>query len=297
MKLILHIGMHKCGSTAIQHFLSSNFDYLQAEGFFIPRFSYAGHHGMVFPWIELPECYRLSLSPVDHWKNLVKMADGFKTVILSSEEFSRSLPNSVRFQDIETWASDFDEIQIVLILRNQLEFLESVYKEISREKPFNSFHEVIQCWVDSTYADGLDLCYLRLIDRIKDCTNKVKVDVLLYENLIDSELGLIGSFLKMIGSNCNGDELIINSSYDSLAVELCRNATKEYVVSKDLILAAREFLSERHGPYISTLYTKQQERYVFQSFFDHNLKLIKKLDANAEDSFSFLPDFLQKNKI
>lgn len=96
MPLILHIGYHKTGSTAIQNWLTDNRENLNPHGIVYPSglSSWLGHPEMSwafettrYPWQD--QTYSLK-QVLKHYKpHLVSSLDPNITVVLSSEEFCR----------------------------------------------------------------------------------------------------------------------------------------------------------------------------------------------------------------
>lgn len=133
MKLILHIGNHKTGSTTIQnslnmmgHTLASKYSFLYPESF-LKR---GAHH--LLPALILGDKTLFGESIEQSFEVLVKQFEQElvskkpEIVFISSEEF-------FRFQDkdllkLKKITTIFDELEIVVYLRNQLDGIESSYK-------------------------------------------------------------------------------------------------------------------------------------------------------------------------
>jgi hypothetical protein len=105
-KIILHIGMHKTGTTAFQSFCEQNSETLNAAGFLYPHAGRPelasvreGHH--LLPWsltghAGIPHLWPGWLSDrQDVWSQLTQELEqsGCQTAIISSEEFERFSPS------------------------------------------------------------------------------------------------------------------------------------------------------------------------------------------------------------
>jgi hypothetical protein len=127
-KLILHIGRHKTGTTAIQHFLGDNRDALEACGYYVPltgRLN-AGHHGLSHPLrprdiAANPAADVAELPVFRKLRGELGDVPGDQTIVISSEAFQNCRPEIVQqaFREYDTG--------IVVYLRNQLEYLASAY--------------------------------------------------------------------------------------------------------------------------------------------------------------------------
>jgi transcriptional regulator with XRE-family HTH domain len=118
-KLILHIGVHRTGSTAIQRALHANRDALQAQGFHYALDS-ENHTWMAFLIDQGPS------SAADIVDRLVEdsLGTSANTIIVSGEDLSR-----VRHVSRLAGLKSVFDIQVVCYLRRQDEWLESWYNQ------------------------------------------------------------------------------------------------------------------------------------------------------------------------
>tara|TARA_Y100001956_G_C4129596_1_gene192797 strand:+ start:4971 stop:5978 length:1008 start_codon:yes stop_codon:yes gene_type:complete len=146
MKLILHIGTHKTGTTAIQRFLASNKEALKELGV-----AYPGYGDVLkdkeshYAHIDIPKGLMgqsKTLSPDDSREFLRGIREygevtGCNTVILSAESFMRGAlgPSSKKWNKIDAFVKEvrdsllFDDVEISLTLRNLSTYLPSLYNE------------------------------------------------------------------------------------------------------------------------------------------------------------------------
>ena len=99
-KLILHIGRHKSGTTAIQRFLRKNGDFLTSNGFYYPQTGTRGaaHHEISEPMQRRYTRQNKQFSPdsnplLAQLRDEIAAADQQK-IILSSEAFQNCDPPS-----------------------------------------------------------------------------------------------------------------------------------------------------------------------------------------------------------
>lgn len=124
-KLILHIGAHKTGTTAIQSFLYKNSDKINKHGFYIPYFL-PGYNNK-------PTDLRFSIIKKDtektrlYLKEIVTRASDLScnTVIISDENYCKT--EEVDFENVKIFGEYFDEIEVMLYCRRHDRELESRY--------------------------------------------------------------------------------------------------------------------------------------------------------------------------
>ncbi|MFK8041799.1 hypothetical protein [Congregibacter sp.] len=130
-KVLIHIGRHKTGTTAIQNFLQDNRESLRELGYVVPQSGRVkdAHHEFARPFqprnaqqLEGVDDYR-QLKPFKSLKTELALHDADSTAVISSEGFQNSKPKMVRagFKDYQA--------QIVVYLRSQLEYLASSYAQ------------------------------------------------------------------------------------------------------------------------------------------------------------------------
>ena len=132
MKLVLHIGMQKTGSSALQHFFHMNQEELRRRGIVYPRLSeFSDIH---FPGVSYHNCVSAflgdfpstfpSLGPDGLERLLTYINNSESTVLLSAEDFSRIL-------DLRELANAFARFRprIVIYLREQTAWVESMYNQ------------------------------------------------------------------------------------------------------------------------------------------------------------------------
>ena len=140
--LYLHIGAHKTGTTALQHFLSANREILKNQGYLYPGNDYA-HHDMAheFSSLSLPEIRKNRNCATRRFFNEINSSH-FDTIIMSSEDFENMSPEIPFLK--EFLSPDF-HVKIIYYVRRQDDKLESTYSEYVKspvkryDKPISVF--------------------------------------------------------------------------------------------------------------------------------------------------------------
>lgn len=136
MKIVLHIGWHKTGTTSIQTFLLANRALLQREaGTYYPSegLLHCAHHPIAWtyqkkttsPWGEVPEVEgggdSYVLAALQRAREL-----GCETVLFSSEEFCTFRDPEIQ-RIGETLLRNADVVKVVAYIRRQDKIIESAY--------------------------------------------------------------------------------------------------------------------------------------------------------------------------
>lgn len=206
--LILHAGLHKTGTTALQRFAASHRERLRERGLWYPTYepvrqTPCGAHNLLAHSLG---CTRKAarFSPteirqlVSHWHD---RADN-RSLLVSAEAFCRHVtpgagPDWIEqrvcyLERVASALSDFD-VEIVLVLRRQDQFVHSAYLENimkATRLASLSFPEFRKVFEQGTlrYADNLE-AFARVFDR---------VHVMRYDELKDDGR-LCGNSLHKLG--------------------------------------------------------------------------------------------------
>lgn len=169
--LILHIGTHKTGTTAIQHAFRHNAARLEAQGVHYPRLHprHAGHHGLIAEEVQLPPVFHLKGGGLAMLGRLARRyCDTDCTLFLSSEEFSRADERkAVDLRRVADLFAGFDRITVFCALRPQWRFLQAIYLEISRNQSPPRPPDLVAEALETGRCMGLYLDYTQLFDRVE----------------------------------------------------------------------------------------------------------------------------------
>jgi len=140
MKLILHIGSPKTGSTSLQKSLYANHDLLLEKGFFYPFFNDEFNHNLLSLLVRNSPPTRQfiqgNIKPPAYYEEsgfealnkIIKQIDFLKpnTVILSSEYFFYDLNNEQMEILKQNLFDKFDDVKIVLYIKNPVDYYSSM---------------------------------------------------------------------------------------------------------------------------------------------------------------------------
>lgn len=161
MKLILHIGTHKTGTTAIQRFLSQNRSQLLDIGYYYPKYSdvfpgKADHYAHIDIAKGLMGQSKI-LSVEESKEFLGKVTSsakerGASTIVISAESFIRGMAgtSSKKWNQIESFIKivksciTAEDVEVTMTIRSLASYLTSLYNEHVKvtgySKDIISFH-------------------------------------------------------------------------------------------------------------------------------------------------------------
>lgn len=303
-KLVLHIGTHKTGTTAIQGTLDCNRSLLQRNGVIYPWFASAkkrkgstvkrlwatgwnylaqtgllspvigsstGHHGLLSPWIELPEDMLTATPPMALLKQLSEAhANSARSVLLSSEEFSRSHAGrngkGPDLAEIRNKIAPFREIQIVCFLRHQIPFLQSLYLELSKTLVPPDPDKLCAQAIRSGYGAGMFMDFNLLRDRLVAAFPSDQLTFIDYGHANQSPQGVTGALLGVAGHGAVASKLHrpgkrrANVSQPPLAVWVANQITESKLPRRTLLNLVKATLRDHYGPNPDTTIFTREER-------------------------------------
>jgi hypothetical protein len=266
-RIVLHIGTHKTATTTVQDTLALNRSRLAERGIVFPRVGpNAGQHSLVTAWFDLPERYRDSRPAREAWRALAAQhGPGDATVIVSSEEFSRSRPG-VDLRELANLVAPFERRTIVCVLRNQLAYLQSIYLQVTSETRIAGFEAFLAEALRTNLATGLQLDYGALYDRLLEGFAPGEIVFLCYETAVREPGGIIGALFQRLGLGPAADGLLplaagnSNVSPAPLAAWAANQISAPGVAGGGLIGLADEVIVETFGPEArTTLFTRAEE--------------------------------------
>ncbi|MBE2278277.1 MAG: hypothetical protein IAE87_18505 [Rhodobacteraceae bacterium] len=218
-KVVLHIGTHKTATTTIQDMFAHNAALLAEHGVIYPRLGRAaGHHGLVADWNRWLQGYAVPGGSLARLTQLAsEHAGGEATVFLSSEEFSRAQPGArVDFAAVRAALAAFDEIEIVCVLREQWQFIQSIYLEISRTRVPPRPPQFIEMARRENMVEGLWTDYNLLYDHLLASFAPEEITFLDYDACRRAEGGILGRLLSHLGTSLTAADLAkINAGHSN----------------------------------------------------------------------------------
>lgn len=163
----LHIGAHKTGTTALQYFLWNNRKRLRKKGYMYPKLGLGGYsHGILANIIKPNNRDARMLKYRERFRREV-LESGYDKIILSSEVFLEGINVAAAVRDFLQDQNCC--VRVIVYLRNQADWLESVFHEIVRdpyrrytgdifhmreyEQNFHDYDRLLQPWIEQ-FGDG-----------------------------------------------------------------------------------------------------------------------------------------------
>jgi hypothetical protein len=134
-KLYVHCGLHKTGTTALQLFLRKNTERLRSAGILYPHAGCtdsvgSGHHNLAW---QMARDRRFEKGFGDFEALASEVGNFSGDVVLSSEDFESSLDSVGSLAALARYATSINrELVLVIYVRNQVSYLESLYCEMLR---------------------------------------------------------------------------------------------------------------------------------------------------------------------
>jgi len=288
-KLIVHGGLHKTGTSALQRFFSINRNWLLSKGVVYPDPKpFDAHHEIA----DLVRC-----SSVQEGKSILarffeatKSKEVEQTLLISSEIFSESV-NPLVFSAVRDY---FDEIEFVFYVRRQDELIESAYKQQVRQN-----RERRRIWQYDPYMfDFFSHC-----DWFAQSVPASKVFALEYKKEYFSGGSIFQDFCSRIlkiptlnGANTTCAQ--VNRSLGPLSAELIRriNSLERELVDRENLIAALIESSEFEQSYRLTLIPDDFLEVIMKNVENSNSRLRQKflksgdMIFKSENSGIFLSD-------
>lgn len=193
IKLYLHVGIHKTGTTAIQHFLRINNKILKESGIYLPvgHFSDNRPQDLVFKMIKNDLKYMEILDQMK--KECIR--NKCHSIILSNEDMVIMENKNV----VEKLNELFD-LKVLIYLRREDKYLESNYSF------FTTLFETRCNYKKSIYAipamSNISKFFCNLIKVYDGIIDKKRIYIKSYDEVIKNDF-LLGSFLEMLGLDLN----------------------------------------------------------------------------------------------
>lgn len=226
-ELILHIGTQKTGSSAIQVFLTQNQKSLLKAGleYLDPRANKFGlfnmnHSGLVLALTGFWRGGAPQLSREEAWLMLREKVERSRhRVIISSEGFST--PEVFQHMGfIKDSLSGFG-VKVVIYLRRQDIFAQSLYKEQIKDREHRSF---ALAYEEAGYKNFLD--YKEIVDQWGKAFGKHNIQVRPYERGQLKNGDIVADFMQTIGAKMSNKMLRadkpVNKTMNSHVLQISR---------------------------------------------------------------------------
>lgn len=268
-KLVIHAGLHKTGTSAIQRFLSAHRDELGNVGFFYPPTEpFDAHHRFAsrlnITKTNLPE----AIKDVNRTLTALRDMSEHNTLLISSEMFCESVdPRSFKYID-----NIFEEIEFIFYVRRQDELIESAYNQQVKQ---NGESRLI-----TEYTPYFQDIYSHLkwfesnIPRCKVRTFIYDKSQLVNQNVVDDFL-VNALHIKNFEKQTSNNKEVVNKSLSSVACLLMTRVNKlelDNDTRKNVMNFLMDKLPLREYSEFKLL-SDSYENQLFESLLDSNIKL------------------------
>ena len=262
-RLIIHIGTHKTGTTFLQHKLAHARPWLAEHGFVYPDFGSPAHHLLVAHWVGLKRELAWCPDPIAVWKKLAAEHIGSdRTIVLSSEEFSRATANRPDFKAIRSWFEGFESVRLVCYVRDQLSYLQSIYTEVSKVRNPGGPEAMVDEAIGTGMFTGVALGYKLLADILVAQISQEDVTFFNYHDACAVEGGILTHFLRQLGLNEEPPATPVqrqNESHKPVAVWIANMISAPKVAPTQLIEQVTQVLAEQFpGLHGATIFTQKE---------------------------------------
>lgn len=220
--VIIHIGVPKTGSTAIQKFLYNNRSALQALGLDYHEThatdgenpDYWAHHLLAHKWGGWMNPETFPIDPDTAWEKLREdvMSGDDRTILISSERFADLLA-SKRVDEILDFIQTTlypAQIKIFAYLRNQIVLTESFFKQQVkvglRVPPINVY-------LQNRMPEFLD--FLNMFENCAKLVGRENILLRTYESDLARDGNIIYSFVKALGIELPRDMIPESKKYNT----------------------------------------------------------------------------------
>lgn len=215
--IYIHVGIHKTGTTTIQHALRYTSRTKAEEGWIYSGTTATAKDIMRANQYDKTLVQRFNVEV----ESMMQRAKSANRVILSSEALCGSPSDGYRnsnavFSMLRDATNQYN-VKIVIFLRRQDSFVESMYTQMIQQGESLEFESFLEQY---NQPDALD--YRRMLDDLRSCFGNQNLIVRSYHE--SSEIGLLADFGEIIGSKAlryseQGDK---NTSYSRHALEIAR---------------------------------------------------------------------------
>ena len=244
LKLYLHIGMPKTGTTYIQNFLRANNNVLKEKGYVYPdfgvRFDAVGaNRNAHFLVSVIRDENKKRLVGTEHeiedecFEKLYGLFEEYPNVIISEESIWNSAERK-RYKNFwknlkERLESHGISLKIIVYLRRQDLYIQSFWAQQIKESRFS---DTLQEYIKSSAFKRAKLDYKQRLDEISEVVGKENMLVRVYEKeqYAPPQKTIVSDFLKTVGLQYTDEytelERLPNRSLSGVYLETMRELNK-----------------------------------------------------------------------
>lgn len=282
--IFIHIGTHKTGTTTIQHALRQANREGNSTNWHFARTPRAAKKMMraSFHDLELVRSFRK-----DFLRALKHVGREDKTLIFSSEALSgwpdSGYQNSAYLASMLREATADHEVQVIIYLRRQDDFVESMYTQNIHQGDSVEFPDFL-----AGFQGPGPLMYSRIVNDFIENFDRQNIIVRSYHDA--TRKGLLKDFGELVGvaglSKVESERKNPSYSRDALEIAKLSNSNLNTVQKRQLRLALQKVMSKAYGEQFS-LFSKQEREAFLQRFADDNRQIVDRyLPDDVEIAFS-----------
>ena len=281
-ELILHIGFHKTGTTAIQELCYRNREKLLNKiGIYYPdTYGFPGHYVYSFAlngyfpqWIPT----ELRKSENELLFDLKKEIENAKPkrILISAEDFI-GIPFKLR-KVVEFLNPS--RIKILCYIRRQDRMIESLYNEHVK------YIDSINFFTRFEYASYISLNYYNymknLVGLLKKTSNEIEISLRIYQKDFNKKWDIIEDFCDAIGIKKSAfpeEKVEVNISLSPTSTEALKRIKSKYLLSLETFDRVVNFLYEydsQHPSRIKTLMSLEDRKKILDFYRESNEKLFR----------------------
>lgn len=301
--LILHIGLHKTGTTSLQNSCFARADDLAKHGLIYPRLAarahpdgVPGHHGLTLTLAQSLPQYALEGGAEAAWAKLIAAhAASDRRILISSEEFSRGRKGfRVDMERLGQIARAFDKVTVVCVLRDQISFLQSVYQETAKLGRAMALSQMIAHTVQHNDAAGLWVDWRPLYNHLLSGFAPDQLCFIDYATASQAAGGVVGAVLALGGITyrASSPNARRNVSAPPLATLLCLPCFAPHPAPVEALNRVAAALQARFGPdRPTTLFTRDEVAMLRRHFAGPNTALVEKIRLKQPEFTLSMPEF------
>ena len=304
-RVVIHIGMTKTGSTALQNFLLINNKNLISEKMFFPLTGLhinmdlrpgrtAGHQSLLINNLK-----NGNDDVIEELNNELSNQKEINTILLSAENLFHSADEELIMNIYNTYFGC--DVKIIVYLRRQDTWTESIYNEAisgGHARETRKFNRFLKNRIKEGYLN-----YYNILKKWRDAFGKDKIYLRVYEKSINNG-GIINDYCKIIGINRNNNYAIplptlSNHTYLSKEkIEFLRNINKlpfedlniPYKLYMDKLVLYIQSKHLRQKP----VWMRKKDRVKLLNKFDEMNNIISKEFYNSEKLFPSIEEYCPK---
>ncbi len=294
--VFLHVGGHKTGTSFLQGLFHRNRALLADAGLDYPDIGpNSGHHLLAGAWLDMPDMrpfFSRTVTPASLWADVTaRHADGQRSLLLSSESFSRIKPEKVDMADLAARVRAIGEVRVIYVMRAQAELAQSIWTQVAKTRTPPSCHSYVQKALTKRLCAGVLIDHQMFYDHL--LTGFAPEEILLadYAQMRRHPGGIAQAMLDLMDVPCDASAMTLppqdsyNVSPDPLALYVASRIETGRVPSAALVdMIARALAKHHEGP---TTFMAQHEYAKFWSrYAPGNAQLVERVQR-VQKGFTF----------